>query len=76
MTRDLVLAETAVALGERDADVGGLFAAVNRQPLGGVGSARQRADQAIAAGARPYVEVPQVDQARQWAEDADDDLGV
>ena len=73
ITRDLVLAETACVLGYQDADIAQLFTSVGRTVLGGIGSARERADHALALGARPYIETPQADQARQWAEDEGED---
>jgi hypothetical protein len=71
VTRDLVLAEYGRRLGGERVDVGALFAAVGRQSLGGVGDARERAERALGVGAIPYVEIPQADQSRQWAEDVE-----
>ena len=73
VTRDLVLAEYAALRGTGPADINALFEAVDRRPLGGTGDARERSERALAAGALPYVEVPQADQARQWAEDTEED---
>ena len=64
VTRDLVLTRLAEVLRVDAPDVVELFRSFGRTPLGGAGRVDERAAQALAMGAIPYVTVPQADQAR------------
>ena len=68
VTRDLVLAETALGYEQPDPEPARLFG-----PGAGRGRARERAEAALRLGAVPYVAAPQVDQSREWVEDEEDE---